>query len=120
MRKISKAQLFFKCCHLIDKNMKGYMFKGKYIDCISQHCWQMLEKYLKSRNKQDEQYFISLLCDIKKRNKDKWNYFIANPKPEFHNFKKEYQLILSEVEPPKPYVGYYFNNEIIYEKWMKK
>ena len=119
MQRIKLYQLFFKCCHKIDANMKGYMFNGKYIECISQYCWQLYAKWTKDKSKKNTYNLIEIFADIKRKQSNNWKAFIFNPKMPIVPFKKEFRLIFTDVEPLEQCIGYHFNGEIFYETYEK-
>lgn len=119
MSRISNAQLFFKCCYRIDKNMRGYMFKGRYIDCISTHCWKLMENYLKEKSRDNLYKLIEIFADIKRKNKTKWSYFMAPVKVPKVPYRSAYYFTFSETKPEEPYIVYNLDGLIIYEKWHK-
>lgn len=119
MLKISYAQLFFKCCHKIDPNTRGYMFNGNYIESISAHCWHLLHTYLKDKSSKNKYNLIELFCDIKRKNKYKWQYFITPVKVPKVPYRNDFSFSLSKNVPDQPYIGYNLFDTIIYEKWTK-
>lgn len=119
MSRIKHSQLFFKCCHKIDKNVRGYMFQGKYIECVSAHCWKLLDTYLRDKSKDNLYRLIEIFADIKRKNRDKWSYFMAPMKMPKVPYRSTYSFDFYETEPSEPYILYKLNDTVIYEKWSK-
>lgn len=119
MQKIKLYQLFFKCCHKIDPNIKGYMFKGRYIECISQYCWQLYYAWSRNKTVENRNALIEIFSDIKRKQSKNWAAFIFSPKMPIAPFKKEFQMTLTDVEPFDKFIGYHFNGGIIYESYEK-
>lgn len=117
MQRNSDFKILFKCCHKVDKNHKGYMFNGSYIEDLSEHLWWKLREW-RLENKIESKYeLIDILVDIKKRQSKNWNVFMKQPPPKMHPFKQDFGLILTEIEPPGPCVVYNLHGLIIYETY---
>jgi len=120
MLKIKLHQLFFKCCFKIDKNNKGYMFNGKYIECISQHCWALFYQWSKNKTAANRNLLVEIFADIKRKQSQNWDIFLFNPKRTHWTFKDDFFMELTEIEPIERCTAYRFNGTIIYESWQKK
>lgn len=105
---------------VIDPNNKGYMFNGRYIECISQHCWNLYLLWTRDKSQHNRNEMIKLFSHIKRTQKNNWSIFITNPIMPIVPFKKDYFLILSEIAPQEKCIGYHFNGTIIYETYAKR
>lgn len=119
MQKNNYFRIFFKCCHRIDKNNKGYMFDGVYIENISAYLWERLHKWSVKRDKDIRHQIISVLADIKRRQSKNWEVFMKQPVQKQHDFKSNYRLTLSEIEPHQPYIKWQINDITVYETYIK-
>ena len=118
MRKISTFKLLFKCCHKLQDSQKGYMLNGVYIENISYYAWNNLTLWRQTLDEKHKNNLIELFADIKRKQAKNWQVFIKQPPTEINPFKANYQLILSEIEPPEPYILYDLGIIKVYETYM--
>jgi hypothetical protein len=119
MSRISTYKVLFKCCFKLDSKTSGYMFKGKYIDGVSEYCWKKIDEWKRLKIEKSKYELIELLCDIKRKQKNNWKIFMHEPKPKQHYFKEHYALILTEIEPPGPYIQYVVCGVEVFETYLK-
>lgn len=119
MLKISTYKVLWKCCYKLDSKNSGYMFKGKYIESVSAYCWKKIDEWKRQKIETSKYELIEFLCSIKRNQKNNWKIFMHEPPPVQHIFKKKHRIILSEIEPPLPYIQYTLGDTEIYETYIQ-